>query len=182
VIPPIEVPRRLILAALVGLGAGCASLPDLRYAPGLQEVDLRGDDGDLQARIVAAWRELRERDDVPELRFRVRVENPGATLFTLVPAELELLDAALTPFGPARTDDLPVAVEPGQSATFEAVFPVPEGKELDDFDLSALNLRTRFQGGRWSWSATFQRALRHHHDPYWDSPVRFQFGASWWVH
>jgi hypothetical protein len=182
VVRPIEALLRLLLPGLICLCAACTSLPDLRYAPGLQEVDLRGDDGELQARIVAAWRELRVRDDVPELRFRVRVENPGATVFTLVPAELELLDAALTPFGPARTDDLPVAVDPGESATFDAVFPVPEGKELDDFDLAALNLRTRFQAGRWSWSATFERAIHHPHDPYWGSPVHFQFGATWWVH
>jgi hypothetical protein len=151
----------------------------VRFAPAVQETELRGEADDLQARIVVAWRGIGELDEVPELRFRVRVENPGPTTFTLVPAGLELLDGALESFGPPREENVPVAVEPGQAATFDVAFPPPPGRSLDDLDLSALNLRTHFQGGRWNWSTNFQRVERHYHDG--GSPVSFSFGVGWWI-
>jgi hypothetical protein len=159
-------------------GVACASYSNVRFAPAIQDTELRGEADDVEARIVVAWRGIKERDDVPELRFRVRVENPGPTPFTLVPAAFELLDAALTSFGDAATDALPTAVEPGGSVTFEIAFPVSGAKALEGFDLSALTLRTRFQGERWSWNTTFQRAVRAYDDPYYEPHWGFHFG---WV-
>lgn len=173
--------RVLGVALLALLGAGCASYRSARFAPAVQETELRGEADDLQARIVVAWRGIEEREGVPELRFRFRIENPGPTAFALVPAEIELLDAGLSSFGAMRTDDLPVVIEPGQAATFDTAFRVPDGTHLDDYDLAALNLRARFQAGRWSWSTTFQR-VEGAHDPGWDAPVHFQFGVGWWIH
>lgn len=163
---------------LLMTSAACASYSHVRFAPAIQDAELRGEANDVQARIVVSWRGIKERDDVPELRFRVRVENPGPTPFTLVPAAFELLDAALVSFGFALTEALPTAVEPGSSATFDLAFPVPGPKALDQFDLSALTLRTRFQGERWSWNTTFQRAVRAYDDPYYQPHWGFHFG---WV-
>ena len=75
-----------------------------------------------------------------------------------MPAEFELLDAALTSFGVASAEDVPVAVEPGRSASFDLAFPVPAARTLASFDLAAVTLRTQLQGGRWAWSTAFQRA------------------------
>jgi hypothetical protein len=175
-------PTRLapILAAL--LGAGCASTPHLRFAPAVQETELRGDTGALEGRIAVAWRGVVEREGAPELRFRLRLENPGDTPFTLVPAAFELLDGALTSIAGERVDDLPVALEPGGSSVFELAFPVPTRAALEALDLSSLTLRTSFQGGRWSWSTSFQRVRRDPYDPYdpyWGSPWRVHFGFGW---
>jgi len=108
----------------------------------------------------------------------VRVENPGPTSFTLVPAAFELLDAGLSTFGFADTESLPTAVEAGGAATLDLAFPVSGAKALASFDLSALTLRTRFQGERWSWSTTFQRAVRAYDDPYYEPRWSLHFG---WV-
>lgn len=155
-------------------GLACASYSNVRFGPATQDTELRGEANDLQARIVVAWRGIHSRDDGLELRFRLRVENPGPTTFTLVPAAFELLDAALNSFGFADTGTLPVAVEPAQSATFDLAFPVPSADALDAFDLSALTLCTRFQGDRWNWNVIFQRIVYEDPYPHWG----FSFG---WV-
>lgn len=157
--------------------AACASYSNVRFAPAIQDTELRGEANDVQARIVVAWRGIKKRADVPELRFRVRVENPGPTPFTLVPAGFELLDAALTSFGFASTESVPAAVEPGGSTTFDLAFSALGAKTFKGFDLSALTLRTRFQGERWSWNTTFQRALSQYNDPYYQP--RWGFHVGW---
>ena len=165
-----------LLLLMSGVGA-CASYSDVRFAPAIQDTDLRGEAGDLQARVAVAWRSVEEREGVPELRFRVRVENTGPTPFTLVPAEFELLDGALSSFGPPRAVDLPVVVDSGQSIPFDLAFPVP-GEGLGAFDLSSLTLGVKLQGGRWNWSTTFQRA----EPPHDHSPWSFNFGVGWVFH
>lgn len=167
---------RVLGAVLLGLGcASCASYSSMRFVPALQDVELRGVDDDVQARIAVACLALGEQAGVPALHFRVRVENPGPTPFSLLPAEFELLDAALSSFGSASTALVPTLLEPGGSATFDLAFPVPAGTELESFDLSTLTLRARFQGGHWDWSTTFQRE-RPYREP---SPAwGFGFGLS----
>lgn len=172
---------RLALHLAMLVSASCATLPDLRLAPAVQDTELRGEAGDTQAHLVLAWRGVHERDDEVELRFRVRVENPGTTLFTLVPADFVLLDGALAEFGAARIETLPVAVAPGDSATFDLAFPARGSRGLETFELTALTLRTRFQGGRWSWSTTFQRVEwdPYRHDPFWDARWHGHVGVVW---
>jgi hypothetical protein len=170
----------LAATLLAGALAACASYADVRFEPVVQDVELRGEAGDLQARIVVAWREIAEPDEGPELRLRVRVENPGTVPFTLVPAEFRLLDAALVPFGPARIADLPVSVAPGSAETFDLAFPagaVPLGER----DLSAIHLGAELQAQRWSWSTNFQRDVYAYHDHPGHSPWSFHFGAAWYV-
>jgi hypothetical protein len=158
---------------LAGAGASCAA-HGVRFAPAVQDTDLRGEADDLQAHVAVAWRGIQDQDGISELSFRVRVENPGRTPFTLLPAEFELLDGALTSFGVARIESLPVAVEAGQAATFDLAFPAQPG--LSAFDLTALTLNSRFQAGRWNWRTSFQRA------PDEPSPWSFGFGVSWFIH
>jgi hypothetical protein len=166
----------MALEAVLAIACGaCASHSDVRFAPAIQDTELRGEADDVQARIVIAWRGIAQREDVLELRFRIRVENPGAVTFTLVPAEFELLDGALTSFGTASAESVPIAVEARSSTIFDLAFPVPRAA-LEGFDLSALTLRTRLQGERWNWSTIFQRAVPVHHDPY-CPPWSFHFGV-----
>jgi len=134
--------------------AACAASSGLRFAPETQYVDLRGADDDLEAHLAAKWSGLVVRDGLSELHFRLTVQNPGPTLFALVPATFELLDAELTSVGSAATDALPVTVEAGRSVILELAFPVPAEAKLD---LERVTLRTRLQAERWNWSATFER-------------------------
>ncbi len=171
---------RAAAAMLLGITcAACASYSDVRFAPAIQDTELRGEADDVQARIVVAWRGIGKVDGLYELRFRVRLENPGPTAFTLVPADFELLDAGLSSFGFAATEDLSTAVEPGGSATFDLAFPAAGAETLAGFDLTALTLRTRFQGGRWSWSTTYQRALPPdgYYGPQWGFSIGWVFGS-----
>jgi hypothetical protein len=162
---------------LASLSGGCASYSDVRFEPAVQDVELRGEAGDLEARVVVAWREIAEPAAGPELRLRVRVENAGDTPFTLVPAHFRLLDAALVPFGPARIPDLPVSVAPHAAASFELAFPAGE-TSLAERDLSALHMRSELQSGRWGWSTYFQRDEGAYGHPA-PSPWSFHFGAGW---
>ena len=152
-------------------GGACATHTNVRFAPAIQDSDLRGEANDVQAHVAVAWRGIEERDGVPELGFRVRVDNPGPATFTLVPAEFELLDAGLTSLGTVGSDGIPVLVEAGTSATFDITFPARES--LDAFDLSVITLHTRLQGSRWSWRCIFERL-----PPEPGPPVSFGFGAS----
>src|SRR6185295_17333881 len=70
----------LVVLLLASLGGACAS-PSMHMAPEVRDTDLRGDANDLEAHVVVAWRGLQERDGVTDLRFRVRVDNPGPTSF-----------------------------------------------------------------------------------------------------
>lgn len=169
--------RALRVLVLAFACAACASsTPDLRFVPAVQDVDLRADSGAVEARLLVAWLGVGAVEEGSELRFRVRVENPGFLPFTLVPAEFELLDGALQSFGPALAE-VPAAVEAGGTQTFELAFRVP-GLEL--FELSSLTLRVRFQGGRWSWSTNFARAARApDYDPYWEWGYGVRLGATW---
>ena len=170
--------RALAGLLLVAASAACASTPSLELVPEVQDADLRGEDGGLEARVVQAWLGLAEPESGLELIFRARVENPGPTPFTLVPAEFELLDGALVSFGLARIEALPVLVEPGDSATFDLVFPLPPGAGLASYELSTLTLSSRLQGGRWNWTKSFTRVEPHPHP----SPFSFGFGVGWVVH
>lgn len=169
---------RASAALLLAAAGACAAPPDVHLVPAVQDTDLRGEAGDLQARVVVAWRGIARPDGPAELVFRLRIENPGPAAFTLVPAEFELLDAGLFSFGPAHTTELPVLVEPGQSATIDLVFRVPAEARLEDYDLSTLTLGLRLQGGRWNWTKTFERVA-----PYaTPSPWSFSFGVGWVAH
>ena len=153
--------RALAAAVLLLIGTSCAApwYQDVRFAPSPQEIELRGDTNDLEARIAVAWLGFGEREDAIDLHFRVSVENPGFTPFTLVPARFELVDGALVPIGVVSTEAaaVPVAVQPGRSTTFDLAFSVADEEELARFDLSVVMLRMRLQGERWSWSTNFQR-------------------------
>lgn len=162
------------------LCASCAARDSaVRYAPAVQHAELRAEGGPVEARLLVAWRGIRADAEARELRFRVRVENPGFVPFTLAPADFELLDGALESFGPAQVE-LPAAVAAGATQTFELRFRVPGADGLERFDLSSLTLRLRFQGERWSWSATFVRAARPpDYDPCWEYGYGVRLGATW---
>lgn len=170
------------LGALVlsALGGACRSVPELRLTPTVQDTELRGESSGVEARLVVAWKGVREAGEVLELRFRLRVENAGDTPFSLVPARFELLDGSLASLGNAAPEDLPVAVEVGGSAVVDLCFSVPGRAALASFDLSALTLQTELQAGRWSWSTSFQRVERVPYDFYpWGPYWHFHTGVSW---
>lgn len=167
----------------VCLAGACVSYSDVRFAPPIQDAELR-DGSEVQARIAVAWRGVEEHDGGYELCLRCRVDNPRAEPFAIAPAEFELVDAALAALGPARAQDLPVAVDPGREATFDLRFPLPAGRTPDDPDLSTLQLRVSFDHARWHWSTSFQRLVRApypypYYDPWWDSPWHFSAGVFW---
>jgi hypothetical protein len=170
--------RRACAALLLAsVAASCASYTSVRFAPPIQDVELRNEGP--EARLAIAWREVAAAAGAHELRFRLRFESLAATPFDLASSDFELLDGGLEPFGPPRAEGLPARVEPGASVTFVLAFPPAEGRELGEHDLSAVCLRARFADGRWTSSTSFQREVAAYHDPYWDSPWRFHVGVFW---
>lgn len=168
--------RALGALFLSTLGGACRTVPELRLAPAVQDTELRGESSGVEARLVVTWKGLREVGQAFELRFRLRVENPGDTPFTFVPARFELLDGSLASIGNAVPEDLPVVVEAGGSALIDLRFAVPGRAALERFDLSALTLQTDLQAGRWSWNTTFQRVEGY---PYYPDPW---LGPYWHIH
>lgn len=166
----------------------CTSYASYRFAPPLQEVELRTQDGSSAvARVLVSSRGIveGERDgrDAYALAFRLRVENQGDVALVLDTGELQLVDARLATIGPARVEPAPELIEAGSQANYLLSFPLPDGKSPDDFDLSALNLRIALRGGDqlWTWSASFQLLPRddYYHDPYWGPAWGVSFGVVW---
>jgi len=169
----------LALLTLAGVAA-CASPPDVRLAPALQDAELR--EGDVMAaRVVVAYLGVYERDGAPELGFRVRVENPRNEPFALAPAQVELLDAALLPLTPLGLEQIPREVPPHGDVTFDVGFAAPRGTELAQLDLGLVSLRLRFQNGRWSWNPTLRRyEVGYAYAPYyggWYAPYSVHAGV-----
>ena len=156
-----------IAALLVVSSSACSSYPHVHLEPALLSAELRAEDDAPRAHVLVAWRGFGEHGGVPELRFRVRVEDPGPEPFALAPAEFELLDGQGRSLGVARGVELPAAVEAGRPLRFELAFPAPPGRDLASFDLDELTLRVRLQGGRWAWDAVFEHDYRSE-DPVWD--------------
>jgi hypothetical protein len=170
-----------MVVLLAGLaGAGCTSYPTTNFAPAVQNVELR-DDQRTQARMFLSFRGIDEQSDARVLHFRVRVESAGTETFTLQASDFELLDAALTSFGPAYADVLPLTIPPGNTATFDLAFVEPAGQERT-LDLSVLSLRVRFADGRWNSTTTFERVERYAYGYPYSYPYYPNWGPAWSFH
>lgn len=175
-----------LLAGLVGPLAACASYTALTYGPPIQDVELR-DDAAPRARLTVAWRAIEkiasEGRDPHRIVFRVRVENVGDSVLVLSDSAFTLLDANLVPFDAPEVLGWPAALDPHGEATATLRFGLPAGRSMADQDLSALNLGAKLQGGRWTWSSTFEqvpwRDPYPYGDPYWGGYWRLRVGAVW---
>jgi len=166
-------PSRLLALGLVAALAGaCRSVRDLNLGPSVQDTELRSAPDALEARLIVAWRGLRTVEGGYEFRFRLRIENPADTPFTLVPAEFELLDANLASIGLQSPEATPVMIPASGSDVLELVFPVATKAELRAFDLTTLTLRMSLQAGRWNWSTLFRRGEVAYGEPWpWWGPT-----------
>jgi hypothetical protein len=169
---------RLVAAMAVLLCGACASYSEVRFAPPLQDAELR-DGTAVKARIAVAWLGAYQQGDGYELCFRIRVDNPGPDAFKLEPARFELLDAVLAPVGQAQIDALPPAVEGGEVASFEVTFHVPKERDPDDENLSALQLHAELDGNRWAWVTSFNRVRRYAYYGY-PYPYGYPYSYPWW--
>ena len=110
----------------------------------------------------------------PRAVVRMRLENLGTVPAKLDQESLSLVSADLAEFGPVQV--VPGDPEPapegeigaGQTASFDLLFPLPEGKGPAQMDLTGLNLRftLRFGDQPVTTGATFQRVEWWYADPY----------------
>lgn len=105
---------------------------------------------------------------------RMRLENLGTAPAKLETESLSLVSADLQVFGPAQV----VSVEPiemmtgkdlgaDENATFDLLFPLPEGRRTSEIDFSGLNLRFTLRFGEHAATAgaTFRRVEWGYWDP-----------------
>jgi hypothetical protein len=179
--------RTLLLAALALLAASCSSTPRYIFMPRPLTVDIQWPEtGEIVARAVIAVAGLREgsaKEGLPdEMMLRLSLENLSDDPIGLEPGVWKLMSADLRPFGPATVEPADDnAILPGGEKTVELYFPVPEGAELDAYDLSGLNLRfgVRYRTGTIVSSATFERWVRTSYDPYgYAYPYASPYGAN----
>lgn len=171
---------------LPGLFSACASYTALTYGPPIQDVELR-DDAAPRARLTVAWRAIEKLSgaerDPHRIVFRVRIENVGDSALVLSDSTFTLVDANLAPFDAPEVLGWPAALEPHAEATATLRFGLPAGRSMDDYDLSALNLGAKLQGGRWTWSSTFEqvpwRDPYPYGDPYWGGYWHLRFHTVW---
>jgi hypothetical protein len=153
----------LVLAPLLALLAGCRSTwYDVRFVPAPLEVRVTAEgEPQAQARALLSVRGIRRaKDGQPaKVEMKLRVENMGASDVQLDPASLELLAADLVPFGEPRVFPPPEPIPPGSDAVYEIAFPVPGGRQVDDYDLRGLNLKwdLRFGDRAATTSVIFER-------------------------
>jgi hypothetical protein len=177
---------RIATLGLALLPCSCASYTALSYGPAIQDVELR-EEAATRARLTVAWRAIEkvreEGRDPHRVVFRVRIENVGETNLVLADSEFTLLDANLLPFDRPWMEGWPDALAPHAEATATLRFALPPGQEMSARDLSALNLSATLQGGRWTWSTTFEqvpwRDPYPYGDPYWSGRWRWYFHTRW---
>jgi len=157
--------RALTSILVAGLAAACASVPHLHYDPALLSTEVCASGVAPGARAVLVWRGFRERD-VPELTFRLRLENTASAPLDLAPAVIELFDGTGTSVAVASTAGRPPRIDAGSSAVLELSFPVALPRKLAELDLQDLTVRVQLLDGRWSWEAHFPHDDRAD-DPTW---------------
>jgi len=181
----------LLILTLVFALVGCGTY-DARYAyePGPAEIALMDQrpDGEHRGRALATI--IGVRRDNPALEFpntvevRVRVENDSEKSVSFDPSSLQLLAADLTPFGqPTTRPAEQVTLEPGQTATVRAFFPVPRDAYRDDVNMQGLNLKWQMQVGQKTVqpSFTFNRKEYRYHDRH-DYTGRYRYGHGLWYY
>lgn len=169
----------LVLAACGAVLSGCQTSPwrFSGYEPAPIETQLSVDPAsDARARLLASVLGIARADGSAHVR--LRIENLGTRPVRLVPETLSLVAADLVAFGPARVEPAPATIEPGQSATCEALFPAPTNAPGGVFDPRSLNLRLTLDFGGTPVTAglTFQRVVPAYYD--YDEP-HWYFGVSW---
>jgi hypothetical protein len=169
--------RTAILLFATALAAGCASHYAHRFAPAPVEVDLFVDgDADAQARGLVTVKGIRRPDDGHNatVEARLRIENLGSKPALLAAESLSLVSADLRDMGKARVTPAPQPIERGEIGVYDVEFELPEGRELDDYDLAGLNFKWEvdFGGERVLSGLTFERVHGAPRDP----QVSFGFG------
>lgn len=170
--------RGLIPLALLLFATGCHSTwYGAQFAPVANEVRVATDDARGQARALVSVRGVRRTDsktgEAARVELYMRLENLGAVAFHIQQQSLELLSGELIPFASAaiHSED-PPRVEPGAAANLDLYFPMPPGREPDEVDFRALNLRFTidFEGEVVTTGVQFERR-------YYEPRSRFVFGS-----
>ena len=168
--------KALLLApALLPLAACAAPYGSYRFAPNPLETIVAPEGGRI-GRVLVSVVGVREAEDgALEMHVLLRVENEIEQSIELVPEEVELIDAELRPFAPARIepdDGLDLAVVGGESRRFLLRFPFPGNRAPSRTALSGLLLSfgIRHPLGMTVIDCTFDRVAGnvhyHWHDPY----------------
>jgi hypothetical protein len=181
--------RHLRVAAsslLLACFASCHASPwyehQFQPAPLESEVRTEAVPGSQVRALVSVLGISRGRDGaVDRALIRMRLENIGTAAAELETDSLSLVTADLKAFGPPTVEPGPSKeIAPGQNATFDCGFPLPEGKGPYEFDLSGLNLRftVAFLDKKVTTGMTFQRTDWRYYDPGYPR-MHVGFGVGW---
>jgi hypothetical protein len=153
---------RLASIALLAL-ASCSTYYDVRYVPAPLETRV-GDGGETVARSLVTVLGVRKADsstgEPARVEMRMRVENLGTAPLAVEAESFELVAANLAAFEPGRLAPAPASeLARNEVAEFDLWFAVPQGRAIEQFDLSGINLRwaVRFGNRRVYTGASFQR-------------------------
>ena len=158
-------PMKYLAPVLVALLCGaCASTwHPYRFLPAPLEVQV-GVEGDpsMQARTLLTIRGIRRASEGrgASVEVRLRLENLGSEPAVLDLADLGLVAADLESFGtPVVSPSHAEPVAQGDHSLHDLSFPLPDGREVGDLDLSGINLRWSvvFADVRVTMGATFER-------------------------
>jgi hypothetical protein len=181
------------LAALVPLMllVGCASYEDYYYLPhpGMAEIPATQPSQPPVVTAFATVVGISTPDDrskaLPMIGTRLRLHNNGTLPITFDPHSISLSTSDLVQFpAPMLSVPSPVTIASGDTATFSADFPFPDGKSPDQLDLSSLQLRWAVQTGTGNAEQTlsFQRHLSrsyYYGNPYWDEYPAPYYGYAY---
>ena len=164
--------------ALLLLGACQSPWYAARFVPSPLEVQLAAEgEPSAQARALLTVVGIRraEKGEPARVIVRLRLDNMGASTLALVPEGFDCVTGDLVSLGAPRLDQGPgEAMASGESRTWTASFPMPEGRTPEDLDWRGLNLKwtVAFGERRVTTGVTFDRAYSYpgYYDPYWDGP------------
>jgi hypothetical protein len=178
---PLSAGAVLILALAALLLGGCATYRDVyRFTPAPVRVQMPKDAPAAEAvqtlvSVVGVRYPGRPKGAPASVDLRVKVINRSDQLARLLPEQMELVSAGLDDLANPTTEPPgPLTVDPGQSRTLLAKFPLPKDA---DHRLNGLNLQWVVQLGeqRYTRDVTFRR--RPEPRP---TYIRTGFGVGYW--
>ncbi len=165
----------MFLAAAMIITSGCSQyVEDYQYAPRPALAEIPSTQPDMGpplsalASIVGIRREDRDARLPESIEVRLQLNNNGPQQVMFDPNALRLTDGSLFNFPPPIIQaSQPLDLAPGQSLMLGVFFPIPAGRDYDDFDLESFQLRWTVQlGGRPVTQVVYFHRVHVYYRPY----------------
>jgi hypothetical protein len=183
-------PKSTLLLTILAILTGCSSSPyieDYKYTPRPATARVHpanmpnADVLTAMASVIGVRREDPDQRIPESVEVRLRLDNTGSEQASFDASSMELLTGELVKFRvPMFRAPTPITLEPLQSTTLTALFPIPDNAG----EMQSLILRwvVQVKGQPVSQTLNFQRvyASSYYYDPYWAPYTYTGYPTPFW--